>query len=813
MIKNTAILLLFIVSSLTFANDKLTGTIISDASSTAMTSASLAFDGDIDTYFQSDFEERAWVGYDLGTTHIIEKVRWCPRFGSFNRAITTFTRKGNTYALNNTYRYEQTDYGYYAQVAIFQGANKPDFSDAINLHVIQKQGIGGEFEEAEIHVTRAFRYVRFVASAGSMGNISEVEFYGNEGEGSEDRFYQATNLPLVSINIKDSKEVTSQLNQDTLRAYITIVSDDGKSIFQDSCVIRGRGNDSFRYPKKPYRLKFYKKQRLLDAPANAKKWTLINSYGDKALMRNYLSFDFYKRVGAEYVPYCRLVDLIINGDYKGTYQLCDQLEVNKNRVNIDEMTSEDIEGENLSGGYFFEYDVNMNLGYNTNHDVDEGFYTTGSVVPTATTDVTGMEGGYSSPVTIKSPDDILDIQKDYLRNFVSDVEYRVKNNDISGIDLDSFLKYFLTGEYTGNTDEFHEVYLSKKRNDDKLHFGPIWDGDLGYNNDFKSVIYEEDSTTIENGWLYEMAGRSTVIEDVRCGDKNKHGGIRHMVTNILQAPGSMQRLQEMWANLRGSGLVSKDVIRKKIDETMQLLNQSAKLNYRRWPTLEEVTHNEAIARGSYEAEVDVLRTYSNCRINWIDLKLGYTPITFELVVPESGWTTIYLPYAFSVPESMTIYQVNKIKNDGIRLSIKEVSATEPNKPYLVKAEAGIYELQAATVTAVDGNSLGLLTGTTQVRTAQPGSYTLQTIDGRTGFYRVEEGATINIDATQAYLCLPEANATACDVYYLDQSIIDALDINTDSRYTIEDLTHLIATPDATEFDIQTLRMLILNYKK
>jgi len=243
-------MLLLLSTTISIAQEKLTGTIICDTTATALANAQNAFDNNPDTYFQSDNEERAWVGYDLGMPHVINKIKWSPRTGTYQRAITTFTRKNNSYALNKTYRYETTDYGYLAQAAVFQGANKPDFSDAITLHVIQEPGTGGEYDEAEIHVTRGFRYVRFVATAGSMGNMSEIEYYGTPSAGTDRHFYQATNLPLVSINVKDAQEITSQLSKDTLRAYITIVSEDGTSMLEDSCVIRGRGNDSFRYPKK-----------------------------------------------------------------------------------------------------------------------------------------------------------------------------------------------------------------------------------------------------------------------------------------------------------------------------------------------------------------------------------------------------------------------------------------------------------------------------------------------------------------------------------------------------------------------------------
>ena len=100
-----------------------------------------------------------------------------------------------------------------------------------------------------------------------------------------------------------------------------------------------------------------KQQILADAPAKAKKWTLINNHGDKTLMRNRVAFDMSRAIGLEYTPYCRFVDVIYNGEYEGCYQLCDQMEVRPGRVDITEMTPDDVAGEALTGGYFLEIDA------------------------------------------------------------------------------------------------------------------------------------------------------------------------------------------------------------------------------------------------------------------------------------------------------------------------------------------------------------------------------------------------------------------------------------------------------------------------
>ena len=76
------------------------------------------------------------------------------------------------------------------------------------------------------------------------------------------------------------------------------------------------------------------------------------------MMRNILAFEISRRVGAKYTPYCQPVDVIFNGEYRGCYQLCDQLDVREGRVDITEMKPQDNSGEALTGGYLIEVDAN-----------------------------------------------------------------------------------------------------------------------------------------------------------------------------------------------------------------------------------------------------------------------------------------------------------------------------------------------------------------------------------------------------------------------------------------------------------------------
>ena len=131
------------------ADDKLTGTEISD-------------------------NNNVWIGLDLGSPHVITKVGWAPSVESqvLSRAV----------------------------LGVFEGANRPDFMDALPLYMIEEKAMNNKMTYADVNCSRGFRYVRFVKPAGAYQNLAGLEFYGHQGEGNDSHFYQITNLPTVSIH-------------------------------------------------------------------------------------------------------------------------------------------------------------------------------------------------------------------------------------------------------------------------------------------------------------------------------------------------------------------------------------------------------------------------------------------------------------------------------------------------------------------------------------------------------------------------------------------------------------------------------------
>ena len=521
------------------------------------------FDGDFNTYFASYDRSGTWVGLDLGEKYVINKIGYSPRLSHQNRV----------------------------RLAVIEGANNADFSDAIPIHVIKEAGIEKEMNYAEINCSRGFRYVRYVTPNDVRCNLAELAFYGEKGEGDDSQFYQITNLPTVVINTKGAQEVTSK--EEELSSVVYIVSEEGKKLLAtEKTGVRGRGNASWNFPKKPYRLKFDEKQQLLDAPAKAKKWTLINNYGDKTLMRNILAFELSRRFGLAYTPYCHPVDVVLNGEYRGCYQLCDQIEVNKNRVNITEMEPEDVALPELSGGYLIEVDAY------------------------ASTEASHFYSTLGTPVTIKSPDDedIVNAQTRYITDYFNRMENAVFASNFADpetgyrrfLDLDSFLKHFMVGEMSGNTDTYWSVYMTKDRESDKFFTGPVWDFDIAFDNDQRTYPIEAHTD-------YIFASKGSVASEA----------MRRMVNRIVKEDdGARQRLLELWSEARNTKGIDETSLLEYVDKTVELLNESQKLNFLRWNILSERVHENPQASGSYEGEVAIVKNFIRKRLPQLDGFIG-----------------------------------------------------------------------------------------------------------------------------------------------------------------------------------------------
>ena len=491
------------------------------------------FDGNFETFFASYDRSGTWVGLDLGTKHVINGIGYSPRITQEHRV----------------------------QLAVIEGANEPDFSDAIPIHMIKDSAPSSVMSYENVECSRGFRYVRYVTPNDSRCNLAELEFFGYEGAGDDSKLYQITNLPTVIINTPGMQDITSKEYE--LSSNVYIVSENGTNLLATrETGVRGRGNASWLYfPKKPYRLKFKSKQSPLGAPASAKKWTLISNYSDKTLMRNILAFKVSRAAGHAYTPFIHPVDVVVNGEYRGCYQLCDQVEAASDRVPAKD-------------GYLIEVD---------SYAYDE------------TVMFTSVNG---TPVTIKHPDedDITQEQWSFIEGFFNKMENSVLSSDYldtekgyrNYLDLESFLKNFIVGEFCGNPDMLWSVYMYKDAADGKLFVGPTWDHDLSFDNDYTSH-------PINNLGDYVFCTKGRAASDA----------IRRVTQRIVKEDSEAKKqLAVLWREAYDAGI--KD-LPQYLDETYLLLKESQELNFKRWPILNEKVHMNFQALGSYDAEVQFVR--------------------------------------------------------------------------------------------------------------------------------------------------------------------------------------------------------------
>lgn len=598
--RNPFILLwLLFIPIITFGqSDKLSGTIISSMAMDANSIAENAFDNNTNTSFVASEASMAYVGLDLGKSHVITSISICASHEAQNDSTLL--------------------------LGLFEGANRPDFMDALPLRCITDLVEKGSTATFPVDVTRGFRYVRYVGPANRHCAVSELAFMGYEGEGCDSIYYQVTNLPTFSIHTVN-REMPLKKKVD-IESSMTLIYENGTQIQEYPILVRPRGNFSFNMENKPYRIKFNddKKHHIMTdsetdkSPAKKKKWCLINNTTDKTLMRTLIASEVSRKVGMSYVPYARSCDVFLNGEYRGNYLIMDYLDVNKHRIDIDEMETTDVEGEELTGGYFLECD-----GYAGKDKDDKYFYTTRGI-------------GFS----VRSPeDDVLNpTQFGYIKSHLQKFEDRLfaenYTDSVEGyrsmFDLNSFLNYFLTSEFNGNYDILWQWFFLKQRGDDHFYIGPIWDAELTMNN--YSSLYDQNKNP---DWTYF---KNTVTLSTSYVDQ------------LLSDPYAFSELEKKWDTLRKDAIFSQESMNALVDSCTALLSESQRLHHLRWPYM-NMNVNKNKIWGSWEAEIRNVRDYVVNRIGWMDKKLHYNYLESANGV-----------YQISTPKELVVF--SSIVNSG-----------------------------------------------------------------------------------------------------------------------------------------------------
>ena len=175
-------------------------------------------------------------------------------------------------------------------------------------------------------------------------------------------------MPRIDVTTADgSNEFATKYNRnDKLAGKIDYVDctittsncDEDYILNEVVCEIKVRGNYTLNYAKKPFRLKFDKKQKMfgLNDNAKAKSWVLLADWKDRSLSNNATNFFLGNTILASdgyYSSDYRHVEVYLNGKYWGVYLLAEQQQLNEYRIDLTE-PEDDYEGTDI--GYLLEYD-------------------------------------------------------------------------------------------------------------------------------------------------------------------------------------------------------------------------------------------------------------------------------------------------------------------------------------------------------------------------------------------------------------------------------------------------------------------------
>ena len=246
-----------------------------------------------------------------------------------------------------------------------------------------------------------------------------------------------------------------------------------------------RGNTSSVGDKKSYKLVLKNSEDLLfQGRRHAdKEWLLLNA---GTSLNNYVGEYLSEAVGMDWVAHGTLVNVILNGDWKGLYYLTESVKRCAARGNVS------------STGYIFENDAYWwkpdTIYFKLDGQIDQTGY------------------------TFKYPNDLVtaeDVRVTKLKNYMQNISDRIRSQDpavFDYIDIDSFAEWvlvrdlMLTGD-GGGSNMYYYLYDLDENNPAKykLHMGPVWDFDAGMQGTPESIWFQDMdhwSSQHEANWIY-----------------------------------------------------------------------------------------------------------------------------------------------------------------------------------------------------------------------------------------------------------------------------------------------------------------------
>ena len=401
--------------------------------------------------------------------------------------------------------------------------------------------------------------------------------------------------------------------------------------------IKGRGNSTWKMEKKPYNIKLDKKTDLFGM-GKSKKWSLIANHSDASLIRNAYIYYAAKMAGLDFVPEYVPCDVYINNEYQGQYILTTRVEVDKTRVDIENLEDAneeanpeiDVEEDCARGGYYGTY---AGLIENTSKwiempnepdDVTGGYILEMELANRYADEMSGFVTEMGQPFTMKSPEYASKAEIEYISDYYQRFEDAVLSENGKNslgehysdlIDVESFAEYYAFNEWTSNMDcGLTSTYLYKPSND-VLYAGPVWDYDIALGNNggqrFGCDYENPEEFTVCFGRQY----RNTVFGSA---DVNAVPTLFNVLCNRQEF---VTEVKKVWDSKLKNGI---ELVTKSMPAYVEMITDSAVMNAIRWNIFG--TYDVDNIKAAFKAETEKVLDFATKRTTFLTENFGTVQI-------------------------------------------------------------------------------------------------------------------------------------------------------------------------------------------
>lgn len=375
--------------------------------------------------------------------------------------------------------------------------------------------------------------------------------------------HRVDDFPKIKVEVPIADTLLEKKN---VPCVFLLTDKEGQEVLDEDAKIRLRGNSTALFPKRPFRIKLSEKTSLCGMP-QAKQWILLANYFDKTMLRNALAFKLSEDSRLAWTPRYRFVELYYNDAHKGTYQLCEKVQVHANRVEVPQ------------DGWLIEVDGRVD----TTKDV---FFNTKQMPVVFRIEWPKVQQDDPCVDSIRTV--FLKAEEALFGAEFADQAKGWQNY----LDKESWVDWYLINEITKNFDaNFNSSCYMHSGYDGKIVMGPVWDFDISMGN--TNSLGDE---RLPQGWYIRRT---------------------NWYTRLFEDPEFVSAVKERFAYFYNQRENYYQYIR---DHATKLRPHALK-NDKIWHTIGVLIGPNPIAFRTYDKEVEVLIGWLKQRFEWINSHL------------------------------------------------------------------------------------------------------------------------------------------------------------------------------------------------